>query len=264
VNAGGAGSQTLAQTLVLGNTTGGEDIVFSAGDAADFTNTSPTGIMISLPDSKNFRYISSGNFSWTATSMVWLNGAGTQYFDVNEDGSVTIGAGAIDGSLIFSRDTFDWDIDFETITGARTETKPDADIDWTGATDKQVMGYNSSTNTYGPALEIEANSFSNTSVVTLDDSSGLTPDLEDSNFFTYTLTGNETLNFPIRLRVCNFQIKFIQDGTGSRTLSFDSAYLFAGGTAPTLSTAANSEDIITGFCDGTNVYIVASLDFQTA
>ena len=49
----------------------------------------------------------------------------------------------------------------------------------------------------------------------------------------------------------------VQDGTGSRTASFTSdtstAVKFAGGT-PTLSTAANSIDIVTIFNDGTNMY----------
>jgi hypothetical protein len=34
----------------------------------------------------------------------------------------------------------------------------------------------------------------------------------------------------------------VQDATGSRTLAFGSYYDFAGGTAPTLSTAANAVD----------------------
>jgi len=114
------------------------------------------------------------------------------------------------------------------------------------------------------ANEVEAASYSNANVVTLTDTSGLDFSLADSNFFQYTLTANETLNLPTDLRVCNFQIKFIQDGTGSRTLSFNAAYLFPGGTAPTLSTDPNAVDIITGFCDGTNIYIVSQLDFQTA
>jgi hypothetical protein len=101
-------------------------------------------------------------------------------------------------------------------------------------------------------------------LITLTDTSGLDVDLSLSDYFEYTLTANETLNFPTNLRVTNFQIKFVQDGTGSRTLSFDSSYKFSGGTAPTLTTDPNAEDIITGFCDGTNVYIVSSLDFQTA
>jgi hypothetical protein len=101
-------------------------------------------------------------------------------------------------------------------------------------------------------------------LITLTDTSGLDVDLSLSDYFEYTLTSNETLNFPTNLRVTNFQIKFVQDGTGSRTLSFDSSYKFSGGTAPTLTTDPNAEDIITAFCDGTNVYIVSSLDFQTA
>jgi len=39
-------------------------------------------------------------------------------------------------------------------------------------------------------------------------------------------------------------IFIVQDGTGSRTLSFGSQYDFAGGTAPTLSTGANAVDRI--------------------
>ena len=37
-------------------------------------------------------------------------------------------------------------------------------------------------------------------------------------------------------------IFIVQDGTGSRTASFHGDYKFAGGTAPTLSTAANAVD----------------------
>jgi hypothetical protein len=44
-----------------------------------------------------------------------------------------------------------------------------------------------------------------------------------------------------------------QDGTGSRLLTANAAYKFAGGFK-TLSTAANSVDIISVFYDGTNYY----------
>jgi hypothetical protein len=36
----------------------------------------------------------------------------------------------------------------------------------------------------------------------------------------------------------------VQDGTGSRTLAYSSDWEFAGGTAPTLSTAASAVDRI--------------------
>jgi len=39
-------------------------------------------------------------------------------------------------------------------------------------------------------------------------------------------------------------IFIVQDGTGSRTLSFGSYWDFVGGTAPTLSTAASAVDRI--------------------
>jgi hypothetical protein len=45
-----------------------------------------------------------------------------------------------------------------------------------------------------------------------------------------------------------------QDTTGSRTLTYGSAYKWPGGTAPTLSTATSSVDIITFIYDGTNLY----------
>jgi hypothetical protein len=60
---------------------------------------------------------------------------------------------------------------------------------------------------------------------------------------TVTLTGNGALGAPSATKVgqCGF-IYIVQDGTGSRTLSYNAVWKFAGGTAPTLSTAANAVD----------------------
>lgn len=44
----------------------------------------------------------------------------------------------------------------------------------------------------------------------------------------------------------------IQDSTGSRTVTWDSTYKWAGGVAPTLTTTANAKDIFTFWLDGTN------------
>ena len=49
-------------------------------------------------------------------------------------------------------------------------------------------------------------------------------------------------------------ISVIQDGTGSRTLSFDSNYKFTGGTAPTLTTTASARDVIVFVSNGTNMF----------
>ena len=48
----------------------------------------------------------------------------------------------------------------------------------------------------------------------------------------------------------------IQDATGSRTISWNSVFKWASGTAPTLSTAASAKDFFTFRSDGTNLYEV--------
>jgi hypothetical protein len=82
-------------------------------------------------------------------------------------------------------------------------------------------------------------------ITTLTDGATITPDFADSNNFTVTLGGNRTLANPSNLVAGQSgSIFVVQDGTGSRTLAYGSYYDFAGGTAPTLSTAANSVDRI--------------------
>ena len=54
-----------------------------------------------------------------------------------------------------------------------------------------------------------------------------------------------------------------QDGTGSRTASFNSVFKFAGGTAPTLSTAANAVDRIDYIVKAnTEIHAVITLDVK--
>ena len=82
-------------------------------------------------------------------------------------------------------------------------------------------------------------------ITALTDDATITPDLAASNNFSVTLAGNRTLANPTNIVAGQSGSVFItQDGTGSRTLAFDSYWDFAGGTAPTLSTAASSVDRI--------------------
>jgi len=82
-------------------------------------------------------------------------------------------------------------------------------------------------------------------ITALTDGSTITPDLADSNNFSVTLGGNRTLANPSNIVAGQSGSFFIsQDGTGSRTLAYGSYYDFIGGTAPTLSTAANAVDRI--------------------
>jgi len=82
-------------------------------------------------------------------------------------------------------------------------------------------------------------------VTTLTDGANISIDLADSNNFTVTLAGNRTLDNPSNIVAGQSgSIFVVQDGTGSRTLAYGSYYDFAGGTAPTLSTAASAVDRI--------------------
>lgn len=89
-----------------------------------------------------------------------------------------------------------------------------------------------------------------------------TLDFSTGNYHKSTLTGNVTFTFTAPNGSTRIQLKLIQDATGSRTVTWPGTVVWPGGTAPTLSTAANSEDIVTFYYDGTNYYGVASLDFQ--
>ena len=80
-------------------------------------------------------------------------------------------------------------------------------------------------------------------VTTLTDGATITPDLNDSNNYSVVLAGNRTLANPTNCTAGQSGSVFIvQDGTGSRTLSWGSYWDFAGGTAPTLTTTAAAVD----------------------
>ena len=82
-------------------------------------------------------------------------------------------------------------------------------------------------------------------VTALTDAATIAVDFADSNNFSVTLGGNRTLGNPTNQVAGQSGSLFVtQDGTGSRTLAYSSDWEFAGGTAPTLSTAASAVDRI--------------------
>jgi hypothetical protein len=76
-------------------------------------------------------------------------------------------------------------------------------------------------------------------------SSTITPDFSQYNNFTVTLTGNAVLANASNIVPGQSGVIYIaQDATGSRTMSYNTIWKFVGATAPTLSTAANTTDIL--------------------
>ena len=82
-------------------------------------------------------------------------------------------------------------------------------------------------------------------ITTLTDAATIAVDFADSNNFSVTLGGGRTLGNPSNQTAGQAgTIVVTQDGTGSRTMAFGSNWKFPGGTAPTLTTAASSVDVI--------------------
>ena len=82
-------------------------------------------------------------------------------------------------------------------------------------------------------------------VTALSDGATITIDMATACHHSVTLGGNRTFAAPSNQVVGQSGSIFItQDGTGSRTASYNAAFKFVGGTAPTLSTAAAAIDRI--------------------
>ena len=75
-----------------------------------------------------------------------------------------------------------------------------------------------------------------------------TIDLENGNFYKITLTANCTLTFsnpPASGTAGSFTLFLVQDGTGSRTVTWPGTVDWADATAPTLTTTAAAVDVLT-------------------
>ncbi len=114
----------------------------------------------------------------------------------------------------------------------------------------------------GGELDCGAHSIGFTETDNGDSSTADTIDWRLSNKQKSTLTDACTFTFTAPSNPCNLLLRLIQDGTGSRTVTWPATVKWPGGTAPTLTTDANAVDIVSFYYDGTNYYGVASLDFS--
>ena len=127
---------------------------------------------------------------------------------------------------------------FETASGG---------VSLTGGAAANIQGVNSSSNT-----------------TTLDFATACHFVVGDTSADPVVLKENTTIAAPSNQAVGQAGSIFIkQDGTGSRTVSFATAFKFAGGSPPTLSTAAGAVDRIDYivFASG-DIHAVASLDVK--
>ena len=82
-------------------------------------------------------------------------------------------------------------------------------------------------------------------VVVLTDGATISPDASLGNHFRVTLGGNRTMANPANpTDGQRILFEIIQDGSGSRTLSYGTAYNFGTAGAPTLTTTQNKRDLL--------------------
>ncbi len=101
-------------------------------------------------------------------------------------------------------------------------------------------------------------------IVSLTDGATIAVDFNTGQNFAVQLGGNRTLGNPTNCVPGQTGSAFIiQDGTGGRTLSYGANWEFAGGTAPTLSTAAAAVDRLDYIVyTSTGVHAIATLDVK--
>lgn len=193
---------------------------------ADTNNT-----LLKIRNAANSAWVTVGDYSTANFGLVTTATANSTYL-AKAGGTVT---GALEigtaGSLVFEGATAN---DFET-TLAVTDPTADRTITLPNATGTVALLSLAQTFTAAQRGSITA----------LTDGATITPDFAVANNFSVTLGGNRTLANPSNLTAGQSGSIFVsQDGTGSRTLAYGSQWDFAGGTAPTLSTAASAVDRI--------------------
>ena len=126
-----------------------------------------------------------------------------------------------------------------------------------------ALGANTSA-TLGKRIRIDGAAVAD--IVSLTDGTSIAINFNNGQNFAVQLTDNRTLENPTNcVPGQTGSIFVIQDGTGSRTLSFGANYKFPGGTAPTLSTGASACDRIDYITfTSSNVHAVATLNVSTA
>ena len=218
--------QDIVGAMVSGNTESGISVTYQDSDGTlDFSVTSQTDNNFTTTLKNKLDGIASGATNVTNNNQL-TNGAG---YITSADGGNAATLDSIDSSQFLRSDTADSASGLLTLSG-------------------------------GLALSGKVGA----AITAASDGSTITLDLGANTHQSVTLGGNRTFAAPSNQTVGQSGSIFItQDGTGSRTASFNSAFKFVGGTAPSLSTSANATDRIDYVVKSSNViHCAVSLDVK--
>jgi len=220
-----------------------------------------TSIFVYLPSgaSKTYAIKNAVSANTTASDAVILRVAG-------QTQNVTIPTGGI--GYFFTNGT---SVDTLNAAGFSAITTTQADAKYVALAGSQTVTgaktFTSAVTMTGNAAftgSVQVSTAVNVNTVTLTDAASIVPSFDAGNTFVVTLGGNRTLAAPTSANIGQSgSIRIIQDATGSRTLSYNSAYQFVSGSAPTMDTSAGAQSILVFSCrSATTIDAVMLHDFK--
>jgi hypothetical protein len=82
-----------------------------------------------------------------------------------------------------------------------------------------------------------------------------TPNMQLGDYVAVgTLTGNITVNAPTKRQVGPYVFRFLQDGTGGRTVTWNAVFKFPTGAWTDVGNTANKASFVAFYDDGTNFW----------
>ena len=238
-----------AATVTLSAVNGGSDTARSAFlEVKGSVGGTNTTITLEIPsNSKSYVINNKVSANTTASDIVKIKTASGQGYDIPFG---AVGLVICDGTSVFATNTkglgFGTAASADIGTGGENVAKVSvADLRYVRTsvtTDTTIRG----NITYeAGALKIGTSARAYNTIVTVTDAACISVNFALGNNFLVTLAGNRTLKAPANCtagQTGNFYV--IQDSTGSRTLSYNTAWQFVSAAAPTLSTGASDVDIL--------------------
>jgi hypothetical protein len=251
-------------SIVAGTGLSGGTITNAGTIAIDSTVTTLTGSQtltnktLTAPKIANAGFIADANgneqikFTTTASAVneltVTNNATGNNPIISATGGDTNIGIVLTPkgtGEVVIATDDLNYAGTAVTATGAELNYNDLATLGTTAASKVFTADANNLTKVSGAVLNIED---------TLTDGATITWNVIDSPVAKVTLGGNRTISAPSGTTPAAGQfiaITVIQDATGSRVLTWNSAYEFTADTAPTLTTTASKADVFVFKYNGT-------------
>jgi len=238
-----------AATVTLSAVNGAGDTARSAFlEVKGSVGGTNTTITLEIPsNSKSYVINNKVSANTTASNIVKIKTAGGQGYDI-PFGSV--GLVICDGTSVFATNTkgFGFGTAASADIGTGTTNVPDVSI-----ADARYIRSSVTANTTvrgdfvveAGSLKISTSARAYNPITTLTDAASIAVDFALGNNFLVTIGGNRTLAAPTNAVAGQTgNIYLIQDGTGSRTLSYNTAYQFVSAAVPTLSTGAGDVDML--------------------